>query len=270
MVKLNLQRLPHYVFSSNRQFNKNEKHICRIYDMSVLILMRKGILRFNEDNTPIELKKGEYYIQRPDLLQEGVVPSDQPNYYFIHFVGHYSNDGSLPLRGKFDIDEIQTVIDQFDSLKDSSEKIEKEILFYQILTILKKNSTQKNIPETLKDYILDNYYKDLKLEDFCKITYLSKNQTINIFKAAIGMTPHQFLIKTRLKKACEMIISTDEAFKSISYKVGFSDYTNFYKLFRQEYKMSPNEYRDKISNIKLPEDLYQLPEKESGITFNND
>lgn len=267
MVKLNLQRLPHYVFSSNRQFNKNEKHICRIYDMSVLILMRKGILRFNEDNTPIELKRGEYYIQRPNLFQEGVVPSDQPNYYFIHFSGHYSLDGSLPLRGTFDVDEIQNIIDQFDSLKDSAEKIEKEILFYQILTILKKNSTQKSITETLHDYILDNYNKDLKLEDFCEITYLSKNQTINIFKNAVGITPHQFLIKTRLKKACEMIISTDEPFKSISYKVGFSDYTNFYKLFHQEYGISPNEYREKISNNKLPEGLYKMPTKESGITF---
>ena len=157
MVKLSLQKLPHYVFSSNRQFEKDERHICRIYDMSVLILMRKGILRFNENGNPIELKRGEYYIQRPNILQEGAVPSDQPNYYFIHFNGHYSSDGSLPLRGTFNIDEIQKIVEKFDNLKDSSEKIEKEILFYEILTSLKNSIGYKTTSEKIHDYILDNY-----------------------------------------------------------------------------------------------------------------
>ena len=269
MEKLSFQRLPHYVFSSNRQFDENEKHINRIYDMSVLILMRKGVLKFNENGTPIELKKGEYYIQKPNILQEGIVPSDKPNYYFIHFNGHYSNDGSLPLRGTFDIDEIQKIIDKFDNLKDSSERMEKEILFYQILMSLKETTGSKSLPQQLRDYILDNYNKVITLDSLCKVSFLSKNQTINIFRNTYNVTPHQFLIKTRLTKAQELIISTNESFKSICYKVGFSDYTNFYKLFCQEYKISPNEYREKISSNKLPEGLYKMPTKESGITFEN-
>ena len=269
MDKLSFQRLPHYVFSSNRQFDENEKHISRIYDMSVLILMRKGVLRFNENGIPIEIKEGEYYIQRPNLLQEGIVSSDMPNYYFIHFTGHYSPDGSLPLRGTFDIDEIQKIIDKFDSLKASSERVEKEILFYEILMKLKESVASKTLPEKIRDYILDNYNKEITLDTLCKVSFLSKNQTINIFRNTYNITPHQFLISTRLKKAQELIISTNESFKSICYKIGFSDYTNFYKLFCQEYNVSPNEYREKISSNKLPKDLYKLPTKESGITLKN-
>lgn len=236
--------------------------------MSVLLLIRKGILRFNEDGKAIELKPGEYYIQQPFLFQEGIVASDQPNYYFIHFTGHYSEDGSLPLRGKFNIEQIQKIIEQFDDLKDSSERIEREILFYQILACLKNNSGIKSTSEKLRDYLLDNYNKELDLNNLCKISFLSKNQTINIFKKEYGITPHQFLIQTRLKKACEMIISTNDSFKSIGYKVGFSDYTNFYKAFCKQYNLSPNEYRERISSNILPDGLYKMPEKESGITFN--
>ena len=267
MLRLSLDKLPNYVFSSNRQFDKGEKHICRIYDMSVLILMRKGTLRFNEEGTPVELKKGEYYIQRANLYQEGVVASDQPNYYFIHFNGTYSEDGDLPLRGTFNIDEIQKIIDKFDDLKDSSEKIEKEILFYQILASLKSSVGYKSVSEKLRDYLLDHYSSDIKLEDLCKISFLSKNQTINIFRNEYGVTPHQFLIQTRLKKACELIISTDDSFKSIGYKVGFSDYTNFYKMFCHQYNLSPKEYRERLSPNILPDGLYKMPDEESGITF---
>ena len=237
--------------------------------MSVLILMRKGILRFNEDGNPIEIKKGEYYIQRPNILQEGITPSDKPNYYFIHFTGHYSEDGALPLRGTFNIDEIQKIIDKFDNLKDSTEKIEKEILFYEILTSLKNSSGNKSLPEQMRDYILDHCTENITLNQLCKVSFLSKNQTINIFRNTYKITPHQFLISTRLKKAQELIISTNESFKSICFKVGFSDYSNFYKSFCQEFGQSPNEFRDKISSNKLPKDLYKLPTKESGITFDN-
>ena len=147
--------------------------------------------------------------------------------------------------------------------------MEKEILFYQILMSLKETTGSKSLPQQLRDYILDNYNKDITLDSLCKVSFLSKNQTINIFRNTYNVTPHQFLIKTRLTKAQELIISTNESFKSICYKVGFSDYTNFYKLFCQEYKISPNEYREKISSNKLPEGLYKMPTKESGITFEN-
>ena len=123
----------------------------------------------------IELKKGEYYIQRPNILQEGVIPSLQPNYYFIHFTGHYSQDGSLPLRGTFNIEEIQEIIDKFDNLKDSSEKIEKEVLFYEILTTLKKgNSVYQSLAAKLREYILDNYNKPLTKKTRERLEYVKK------------------------------------------------------------------------------------------------
>lgn len=88
--------------------------------------MRRGVLNFFEDGKYIELQPGEYYIQKPNLLQQGIKPSNKPNYYFIHFRGHYSKGGSLPLRGRFDINKIQPLIEKLDKLGDSSELLEKE------------------------------------------------------------------------------------------------------------------------------------------------
>ena len=85
MEKLSFEKMPHYIFSVNRQFEKNEYHMNRIFNESVLILMRKGVLRFNENGVPVQLNAGEYYIQKAGLNQQGVTPSDSPNYFFIHF-----------------------------------------------------------------------------------------------------------------------------------------------------------------------------------------
>ena len=87
MLKLSFDELPHYIYSNNRQFFPGEYHMDRLFDEDVLILMRKGRLRFHEDGTLVKLNAGEYYIQRAGLYQQGLVPSDSPNYFFFHFHG---------------------------------------------------------------------------------------------------------------------------------------------------------------------------------------
>ena len=124
MKKLSFEKLPHYFFSANRQFEQNECHMTRIYELSVLLLVRKGVLRFTENGVPTEVHAGEYYIQKPNTYHEGPMPSDAPNYYFIHFVGHYNKAGALPLRGQFNIDHIQPIIEKIEALGGGAEKIE--------------------------------------------------------------------------------------------------------------------------------------------------
>ncbi len=258
---LSFQKAPRYIFSSNRQFEKGEKHITRVYNLSVLLLVRKGVLKFNEGGIPITLTKGEYYIQRPKILQEGVVESLEPNYYYIHFYGVYSEGGALPLRGRFNIDRVQSILDEFDSLSDSSEQIAKEAIFYKLLLELKNGHKNIPIPEQIRSYLLDNIEKNITIDDVSKHISLSKNQIINVFKNRYGITPHQFLIKSRLKKASELIIATDLQLKDICYTVGFSDYSNFYKSFTTEFGETPNEYREKISPKKISTNLYRFPKK---------
>ena len=61
MLGLSFNDLPHYIYSNHRQFHEHEHHIDRIFDEDVLILMRKGMLRFTENDEPIELHANEYY-----------------------------------------------------------------------------------------------------------------------------------------------------------------------------------------------------------------
>lgn len=75
MLKLSFDELPHYLFSDNRQFLPEERHIDRLCGEDVLLLVRKGVLRFHEDGVLAELHAGEYYIQRAGLYQQGLRPA---------------------------------------------------------------------------------------------------------------------------------------------------------------------------------------------------
>lgn len=247
---LSFKKLPTYVFSANRQFYPGEKHITRRYNKSVLLLVRSGVLNFEEDGRPVSLSSGEYYIQMPNLLQRGIVSSESPNYYFIHFDGYYSKGGSLPLRGTFDVDKIQKIINRFDSLEKTDEILQKEEIFCELLLALKNQFSASSIADSIRLYIIDNLSKNINLDLIAKHFFFSKNQVINIFKKKYDITPHQFILKERIKSAQELIISTDIPLNNISTMVGFNDYSNFYKTFTVITGYSPQDYKDNLSSIK--------------------
>ncbi|MBQ8558680.1 MAG: helix-turn-helix transcriptional regulator [Tyzzerella sp.] len=244
MIGLSFDKLPHYIYSNHRQFHTHEHHIDRIFNEDVLILMRKGILRFSEDNEPVELHANEYYLQRAGLHQTGILESEKPNYFFIHFNGTFEENGNLPLRGTFQSKSIQPLLDEMMLLGLESPKIEYERLFYTLLSELAKQQRGETMAEKIRSYLLQNYTNPISLQDISDhCCFLSKNSIVNIFKKTYGKTPYRYLTDYRLDRASEYLVSTQRSLSTIAFDVGFGDYTVFYRAFVEKYGISPKDYR---------------------------
>ena len=113
--------------AARKVFLRGELHVTRRCESdSVLILMERGILRFCEDGAPVVLRAGEYYVQRPGLLQEGLPcpPADEDPavYVFVHFAGgDYAPDGAgIPLRGTFRPDRLRPFLEEISQARDAN------------------------------------------------------------------------------------------------------------------------------------------------------
>ena len=246
-MKLDMNILPKYIFSGIRQFFPNEKHINRTFHECVLILMFKGTLRFNESGTDIELNPGEYYIQIKNKKQKGIKISDSPYYYYIHFDAEFSQNGDLPIKGFFDMEKMQLLVNDIQNLALNATFVEKQKCFFAILSELLISHKTNNVVEKIRIYLQENYYKDITIKDLENLVFLTKNQIINIFKDSTGVTPHKYLTELRLKEACELLLSTTRTLNIIANNVGYNEYSIFYKAFYSKFKLSPMEYR-KLSN----------------------
>jgi hypothetical protein len=108
---------PNFCACSTKIFLPNEIHVTRNYKKSVLILMLDGMLKFMEDGKEITLTRGEYYIQRQGLLQEGVPLKNPPIYFYIEFYGNYSDEkNGLALRGSFSPEKLSGITEALESL----------------------------------------------------------------------------------------------------------------------------------------------------------
>ena len=241
---LDLNTPPHYYSSNSRQFLPHERHITRTFSKDVLILMYKGILRFEEDGVPVELKAGEYYIQLAGHRQEGLEESNSPNYYYIHFQGTFRENGQLPHRGTFDIQKISLLTDALERLGIDAFQTEYRQYFYAILSALYHQGHTNSDAEKIREYLVQHYERPISSKDLEKVVFLTQNQIINIFKEQYGVTPHKYLMLYRLDRACELLLSTSRSVYTIALSVGFGEYSSFFRAFKAKYGTTPIEFRN--------------------------
>ncbi len=103
-----------------------------------------------------------------------------------------------------------------------------------------------NIEEVL-EYINENVFKELNLEDISKRFYLSKNYLNRKFKKYTGSTIWNYIMIKRLVHSRNLIKSGEKP-TEVYLKCGFNDYGSFYKAYKQKYGISPKE--DKVSAAK--------------------
>ena len=72
---------------------------------------------------------------------------------------------------------------------------------------------------------------------------LSPYHFLRTFKRVTGVTPHQWLLRARLREAAQRLAAGREPVTGIALDVGFDDLSNFIRSFRAEYGVSPRSYR---------------------------
>ena len=76
-----------------------------------------------------------------------------------------------------------------------------------------------------------------------RMAKLSPYHFLRSFKAVTGVTPHQWLLRARLRAAAEKLAATKTPVTEIALDVGFEDLSNFTRTFRAEFGASPREFR---------------------------
>ena len=115
MQGINLDKPINYRVASFRYFEKGECHCTRFCEDNVLVMVFSGVLRFSENGNQVEVKAGEYYIQKKNCNQGGEIPSDSPKYLYVHFNAEWTGEETaLYYKGKFDYSLLSSLMQKLD------------------------------------------------------------------------------------------------------------------------------------------------------------
>lgn len=98
-------------------------------------------------------------------------------------------------------------------------------------------------------YIKDHYEAPLTLMDVANHVNLEANYFSSLFSKNMGMGFKQFLNETRLIQAAKQLRIEDKSISEICFSCGYSSVSNFNRMFKKQYGVSPGEYRRSGINL---------------------
>jgi AraC-like DNA-binding protein len=85
--------------------------------------------------------------------------------------------------------------------------------------------------------------RPIDLDDAAAEAGVSPFHFLRLFSRVLGVTPHQYLVRSRLKHAARLLAEDDRDITDIAYDVGFGDLSNFVRTFHRAAGVPPLKFR---------------------------
>ena len=104
----------------------------------------------------------------------------------------------------------------------------------EIIEFVKANRTSAhiNVIERVRQYINDNYSRDITLDGVSNISFLSPVYLSRLFKQKTGENFSDYIVKVRMQKAKELLRQPGYRIYEIGNMVGYKSTRHFYRIFK--------------------------------------
>ena len=106
-----------------------------------------------------------------------------------------------------------------------------------------------------KEYIEDNFNRNIGLEELAGLTGLSRSWFARGFRGSTGIAPYSFILQVRVRRAKEVLSDHNIPIATIATRVGFADQSHFTKIFRRYAGVTPREWREMHHRSSHRDDL---------------
>jgi AraC family transcriptional regulator len=95
----------------------------------------------------------------------------------------------------------------------------------------------------VRAFIDKNLHGTIHTKDLSAVARRSAAHFARSFKLSVGQSPHAYVMRRRLEKACHLMMTSSESLSQIALSVGFSDQSHLCKRFKQALGQSPSSWR---------------------------
>lgn len=158
----------------------------------------------------------------------------------IYELGNTENGSQLEL---FEITELRNF-----SNDQELYKIIETIITYAADYVKKQKAQKKHgVVWDVKEYVKENYSKDIKLNNIAKIFYINAAYLGQLFIKATGMQFNEYVHQVRIEEAKKLLRKTDRKISEIAQTVGYNDSDYFVSKFKELTKSVPTAYKKMYS-----------------------
>ena len=237
-----------------RQETRWVRNSCKTRYYDAVVFFAEGEIEYNFPQKTVIAKKGEILFLPGNLPYSGKRHTDRCSYYVIDFL--CSDEKQLEGFGapcSVAVGNYQKVLQRFESVLhlwnhpsiDTMLALKEHVYALLRERFLGEDKTQAHTPENrILQYIEGNLCDPkLSVAKICEVLFVSDSQLRRTIHKLTGVSPNEYITVLRLKKAKEMLSTTDMSIKDISCACGFASPYYFSRVFSKSIGMSPSAYR---------------------------
>ncbi len=134
----------------------------------------------------------------------------------------------------------------------------------ELLLALVASARAKEEPDAARDLVKramqmieDHNQSVFTVTELAERLGVSRERLARVFRRQLNLSPHQMIQQQKIRRACFLLKDTGLPLKQIAANLGYTDYTNFIRAFRQVMRMTPHEFH-LHGSIQFPKRLAQV------------
>ena len=247
-------------------------HIVEFY---IIIFVTAGVGKHTIDFTDFQLEKGSILTIRKDQLHKfyksGHLKGDMLLFTDDFLVSYLEKLEAIKAMQLFNeqlgVPKIQLSLADFETLAEIVERIKNEYFnvndeysqgiirseLHILITKLFRIKSHGNQIITSKKYLEEfiefqklvetNWVSKKSVKEYAQMMAMSTKTLNNISQFIINKTAKDFIKEIGITQIKRLLINTDLSIKEVAYQSGFEETTNFFKFFKREMQMTPEQYR---------------------------
>lgn len=232
----------------NEQTEPNHSFGPAIRPYYLIHFIVKGCGSIERNGTITKLKEGQCFIIKPGEVTTYTADKLDPwEYSWISFSGSFADelmkdylDNLTPNCKKSGYLSLKNALSM-----ENADNISVLTTLFNALNSIEKSEAEYNTDfiDLALNYIENNYFKDFNATDLADTFGLSRSHFTTVFTKKVGDSPYNYLLKTRLSKAKDLLKNSTLSVTEIAYSVGFSSLERFSDMFKRETSLSPLQFR---------------------------
>ena len=102
------------------------------------------------------------------------------------------------------------------------------------------------------DYMNTHYKEAVSLDQLATEAGVSRFHFARLFKEAVGVAPHQHLVRIRMDVAAFLLGTTESSVLEVALACGFQSAAHFTAAFQKHFSQTPSSYREKLPGRSAP------------------
>lgn len=121
------------------------------------------------------------------------------------------------------------------------------VLIHEAISYERYVHRSASVTEKIKNYIDAHYREEIRRDVLAEMVFLNTDYMSRIFKKEFGVSISTYLLQKRVEEAKKLLSQSTLPINTVSIYVGYSNFSYFTKMFKENTGYSPLEYRRKFT-----------------------